>query len=92
MPRDYGPPPEMATSQAEACRLVVEVLELGPEYGALTAYCQGLAEVIDQRPGQATLWAEYRPALELLISAGDTGVDESHAQLLELVRSSVGDA
>ncbi len=77
----------MVTSQVEALRRVVEVLELGPEFGALVAYCVGLAEVIDQHPERATLWREYRPAIELLLHVGESGEDDGAASLLQLVRT-----
>src|ERR1039457_921311 len=90
MVRDYGPQPVMETSQVEACQATIDALELGPEDEALKAYCLGLAEVLDQRPGQATLWAEYRPALELLRIVGDSDADAGNAVLLDLVRTAVG--
>lgn len=76
-------------SQAEALREALETLNLGPEYGPLVAYCEGIAEIIDDHPERATLWREYRPALEALIAAGDSEVDDGQARLLELVRTPV---
>jgi hypothetical protein len=66
-------------------------LELGPEFGALVAYCRGLAEVIDEFPGRATLWREYRPAIELLLHVGQSGEDDGGAFLLQLVSTPMGE-
>ena len=77
-------------SQADAFRSMVAGLQLGPEFAALVAFCEGLAEQIDLFPGRATLWREYRPALERLILAGD--VEDGEATVLELMHSALGDA
>jgi hypothetical protein len=79
-------------SQAEAVRKVVESLELGPEHGALVAYCEGLAEQIDKHPDRASLWREYRPAVEALLVAGEVDEDDGQATFLQLVRTPVVDA
>lgn len=78
-------------SQLEALRKTVESMTLGAEHGALVAYCEGLAEVIDDHPERASLWREYRPAVEMLISLGVADEDDGQAALLELVRTPVGD-
>ncbi len=70
---------------------MVEILNLRPDRGALVAYCEGLAEQIDLHPDRASLWREYRPALELLMNAGEME-DDGQAALLQLVRTPMGDA
>ena len=77
--------------QADALRETVSGMELKPEHGALVAYCEGLAEQIDLHPERATLWREYRPAVEFLISLADVDEEDGQAAFLELVRSPVGD-
>lgn len=76
-------------SQVEAIRATVEALNLGPEHKALIDYCVGLAQVIDDHPERATLWREYRPALELLLRVGEADVDDGSAALLQLVQTPV---
>lgn len=83
--------PDRTVSQLGAVREMIAALDLRPEHRGLVAYCEGLAEVIDQRPGQATLWAEYRPALEALLAAGEVQEDDGQTDLLRLVRTPVGD-
>ena len=79
-------------SQLEALRQTVAVMDLQPEHGALVAYCEGLAEALDAYPERATLWREYRPALELLMAVGEAGDDDGQAALLQLVSTPVGDS
>lgn len=79
-------------SQVAELRKTVEALELGGEHAALVAYCEGLAETIDEHPERATLWREYRPALETLLRVGEVARDDGQAALLELVRTPVGDS
>lgn len=76
-------------SQLDALHETVEALNVRDEHAALVAYCEGLAEVLDAYPDRASLWREYRPALELLLSVGE-GADDGEAAFLELVRSPVG--
>lgn len=77
-------------SQAEALRSTVEMMDLKPEHTALIACCEGLAEQIDLHPERATLWREYRPAVEFLLSVAEDGADDGQTAFLELVRSPVG--
>ncbi len=78
-------------SQLEAVRAAVKTLDLGSEYGPLIAYCEGLAEQVDLHPDSAALWREYRPAIELLIAAGEVDeTEDGEAQLLTLMRTAVG--
>lgn len=79
-------------SQLDALHETVAALNLRDEHAALVAYCEGLAEVIDEYPDRASLWREYRPALELLVSVGESAADDGEAAFLELVRSPVGDS
>lgn len=79
-------------SQRAELRKTVEALTLGEEHAALVAYCEGLAEALDEFPERATLWREYRPALELLLRVGEVAEDDGQATFLALVRTSVGDA
>ena len=76
-------------SQLDALHATIEALGLRDEHSALVAYCEGLAEVIDEHPERATLWREYRPALEILARVGETNEDDGSAQLLELVRTPI---
>ncbi len=68
---------------------MLEGIEFGVECGALVAYCEGLAEVIDEHPERASLWREYRPALEMLVRLAEVEDDDGSAALLELVRAPV---
>lgn len=77
-------------SQLEALRSTLAAMDIKPEHQALAAYCEGLAEVLDEHPERATLWREYRPALELLATVGVAGEDDGQAALLELVRTPMG--
>jgi hypothetical protein len=79
-------------SQLDALHETVAALSLRDEHAALVAYCEGLAEVLDEFPDRASLWREYRPALELLVSVGESAADDGEAAFLELVRSPVGDS
>lgn len=79
-------------SQLAALRTALESLQLGPEHGALVAYCEGLAEVIDAHPERATLWREYRPALELLARLGEVEEDDGQTGFLRLLSTAVGDS
>ena len=79
-------------SQLDALHETVKALEVKDEHAALVAYCEGLAEVLDEHPDRASLWREYRPALELLLSVGEGAADDGEAAFLELVRTEVGDS
>lgn len=79
-------------SQVEALAKTVAALNLRPEHEALRAYCEGLATALDEFPQRATLWREYRPALELLLVAGEVAEDDGQAAFLRLVSAPVGDA
>lgn len=80
-------------SQHAALLKAIESMKLGPEHGALIAYCEGLAEVIDEHPERATLWREYRPAIEMLLASGEVDEeDDGQAALLRLVSTPVGNA
>jgi hypothetical protein len=74
-------------SQVAALRETLAALDLRPEHAALVAYCEGLAEVLDEHPATPSLWREYRPALESLLALGGGGEDESQAVLLKLLTS-----
>ncbi len=78
--------------QVTALRRSLKALDLRPEHGALVAYCEGIAAVIDEHPERATLWREYRPALEKLLAVGEVASDDGQAALLELVSTPVGNA
>ena len=52
---------------------------------------QALADAVDCEPTNASLWREYRAALETLRQAGDGGTDE-FAELLNALSAEVGDA
>lgn len=79
-------------SQVEGLEATIAALDLAPEHEALMAYCRGLAAVVDAHPDRASLWREYRPALELLVGAGERAEDDGQAALLHLVSTPVGDA
>ena len=77
-------------SQAESFRAMADGLSFGPEFGALLAFCEGLAEAIDANPRSPGLWGEYRMALERLLLAGDA--EDGEATVLELMHSALGDS
>jgi hypothetical protein len=77
-------------SQVEALERTIGVLSLGQEHDALVAYCLGLATALDEHPDRASLWREYRPALELLGRVGEGADDDGEGSLLQLVRTAVG--
>lgn len=52
---------------------------------------QALADAVDTEPTNASLWREYRAALETLRQANDGGTDE-FAALLDSLSAEVGDA
>lgn len=52
---------------------------------------QALADAVDSEPTNASLWREYRAALETLRQAGDNGTDE-FAALLAGLSAEVGDS
>lgn len=79
-------------SQAEGLAQTVAALDLKPEHAALRVYCEGLAAAIDGQPDRASLWREYRPALEMLIAVGEVAQDDGEAALLSIVSTPVGDA
>lgn len=79
-------------SQVAALRAAIEALDLGDEHAALVAYCEGLAETIDEHPERASLWREYRPALEILLRVGESAADDGEKALLALVRPPMVDA
>ena len=78
-------------SQSDALAETVEVLSLRPEHRVLVAYCEGLAAALDEYPERATLWREYRPAIELLLQVGEAEDDNGEAALLELVSTPIRD-
>jgi hypothetical protein len=79
-------------SQAEALKEALAAMDLRPEHRALVGYCEGLAEALDEFPSRATLWREYRPAIELLLAVGEAKADDGKAQLLSLVSTPVRDS
>lgn len=79
-------------SQLRALRQTMRALKLRPEHAALVAQCEGLAAALDEKPSAAALWREYRPALELLLAAGEATPDDGEATLLRLVSTPVGNA
>jgi hypothetical protein len=52
---------------------------------------QALADAVDSEPTNASLWREYRAALETLRQAGDNGTDD-FAALIAGLSAEVGDA
>ena len=77
-------------SQADSFRAMKSEVQFGPEFAALLACCEGLAEAIDLKPMSPGLWGEYRMALERLLIAGDA--EDGEATVLELMHSALGDA
>jgi len=75
-------------SQRAGLKRALEAMDLGPEHAALVAYCEGMAAQLDHDPTNGALWREYRPALVLLMSLGETESD-GQAALVELVRPPV---
>lgn len=47
--------------------------KLRPEHSAVVAMVQGLASSVDDEPGNASLWREFRAALETLRQIGLEG-------------------
>ncbi len=78
-------------SQTEALAISVEALNLRPEHRALVAYCEGIADALDAHPERASLWREYRPALEILLQVGEVSDSDGQAAFLELVSTPVRD-
>jgi hypothetical protein len=69
---------------------------MSDEAEALVALARGLAAAVDQDPGNAALWREYRAAVTAVgeIGAGDDVDDDTADFLLSIrtpVRTSVGD-
>lgn len=79
-------------SQAEGLEEALKAMDLRPEHAGYVAYCRGLAAALDEFPARATLWREYRPALEHLLGLGEVAEDDGQAAFLRLVRPPVGDA
>ncbi len=79
-------------SQVEALAESVAALNLKPEHRALVAYCEGIADALDAHPDRASLWREYRPALEILLVVGEVGESDGQAAFLELVSTPVRDS
>jgi len=87
-----------SSNVAAAQATVDELHKLGrlePVDGALVRAVLTLAAAVDDDPGHASLWKEYRGALELLMGRGGDGkVDEFGALLerLDAMSAEVGDA
>lgn len=63
---------------------------LEPEDQALTAAVETLAQAVDTKPDNASLWREYLRALGMLAELKGAGVDAFDAFLADL-RTSLGD-
>jgi hypothetical protein len=58
---------------------------------ARVAAAQALADAVDTDPTNASLWREYRAAVETLLAQTDAGTDE-YAALLSALSAPVGNA
>ena len=77
-----------------AMRATIKALGVDkPEHRALVAAAVNLATSMDDEPGNASLWREYRAVLADVMAVGSAGgLDDDLAKLLVEMRSQVGDA
>lgn len=65
------------TTNFEAVQQTIGALtsdgKLRPEHSAVVAMVEGLASSVDEEPGNASLWREFRAALETLRQIGLEG-------------------
>lgn len=81
----------MNTSELER---TISALTLTDADAALVAACRSLAAAVDDDPGKASLWREYREALSDLMArgAGDGDGGDALAAFLASVRTPVLDS
>jgi hypothetical protein len=58
---------------------------------ALVTAAQTLADAVDAEPGHASLWREYRSALNDLRGVGGSDDDDEFSKVLAALRPEVGD-
>lgn len=78
-----------AGSNAAGLERTIKALpNLGPNDEALLALARGLANAVDQDPGNAALWREYRAAVGAVMEAGAADdVDDGHQSFLVQIRT-----
>lgn len=88
----------MVSGQLQAAEKAIKALRaddrIRPEHAAVVELVRGLAAAVDEYPDRASLWREYRGAIEQLAQAAAVGEveDDGQAAFLELVRTPLGDA
>lgn len=65
---------------------------LSDEHAALVALAQSLADAVDEAPGNASLWREYRGAVADLSRLAAAGESDALKDLVDRVRAPMGDA
>lgn len=72
----------------------IAALDLSEADSALVAACRSLAAAVDEDPGKASLWREYREALSDLMArgAGDGDGGDALAAFMASVRTPVLDS
>lgn len=68
-------------SNREAAERAVELLGDEPRYAGIREAALRLAEVVDENPGNASLWREYLNVLRDIWEAGRDGDDDLDAFL-----------
>jgi len=86
----------MTQSAGIAATLAAYADRLTDEDAALVALATGLAEAVDESPGNAALWKELRAAIATLSEVMSRGVDDDTADLratfLTPLRATMGDS
>jgi hypothetical protein len=81
-------------SQAEAVEQTIAALagSLSDVDAGLVEAVRGLARAVDEFPDRAALWKELLAALARLRDVGAVVEDDGQAEIIELLRTPVGDA
>lgn len=82
--------PRKAASNAAGLERTIKAMQGRLDDGdeALIALARGLAAAVDQEPGNAALWREYRAAVAALSEAGAAGdIDDDTKDFLLTIRT-----